>query len=507
MAAVLRQRGFRPVLLDFQLDQALLVSQTTALHPVLVGVSIIFQIYLPRFASLTQALRQGGISCPIVAGGHFPSLEYAFVLENVPSLTAVVRFEGEETLPLLTDRLIRGLPWQDLDGVAYRRDNKPYSNPPRALIADLDSLPYPERPFSLDRLLGINMAPILASRGCPQNCSFCSIRSFYKGAPGKAVRRRHPERVVEEMVYLQNHRKVAIFLFQDDDFIPAGNHGKQWLQQFLNELHRQGLVGKILWKISVRADQIQAELLADMRKAGLFFVYLGLESGNEQGLLTLNKGLSVSDNLQAVATLKRLELPFAYGFMLIDPSSTLESVRENVGFLRKIIGDGSALVNFSRMVPYAGTPIAKTLAASGRLLGSPLCPDYTLQDDRLAPFFQSMFNIIELWSTDPHSFYKQMNNIINESIVLNRFCNECKNMPSYLQDVKNCALIVNNIIFEYVEDLCNYYDDNRFSGKTFPPLPAKKISRQVDKLIKMRNNYVLKNQKKILSRIDSLLPL
>jgi anaerobic magnesium-protoporphyrin IX monomethyl ester cyclase len=80
--------------------------------------------------------------------------------------------------------------------------------------------------------------------------------------------------------------------------------------------------------------------------------------------------------LQAVALLKELGIAFSYGFMLFDPSSTFESVRQNVGFLRQIVGDGSAAALFCRMLPYGGTPIRDQLQLEGRLRGNVTHPDY-----------------------------------------------------------------------------------------------------------------------------------
>jgi radical SAM superfamily enzyme YgiQ (UPF0313 family) len=78
-----------------------------------------------------------------------------------------------------------------------------------------------------------------------------------------------------------------------------------------------------------------------MRDAGLFLVYMGLESGSEQGLETLAKGVDVQQNLAAVRVLKELGLTFEFGFMLFDPSTTFASIRDNIAFLRAIVGDGS----------------------------------------------------------------------------------------------------------------------------------------------------------------------
>jgi radical SAM superfamily enzyme YgiQ (UPF0313 family) len=125
----------------------------------------------------------------------------------------------------------------------------------------------------------------------------------------------------------------------------------------------------MIWKISCRAEYVEYELFRKLRDAGLFLVYMGLESGTEQGLKVLNKEMSVEQNLAAVRTLKELELNVSYGFMLFDPSSTFESVRENLVFLKNVTGDGRAAATFSRMLPYGGTPIRDALRSEGRLRG------------------------------------------------------------------------------------------------------------------------------------------
>ena len=94
-----------------------------------------------------------------------------------------------------------------------------------------------------------------------------------------------------------------------------------------------------------------------MREAGLYRVYMGLESGSEEGLTTLHKQITVEQNLRAVATLKMPGIMFEFGFMLFDPSTTFESVAENLAFLRTIVGDGAAAATFCRMIPYDGTPV------------------------------------------------------------------------------------------------------------------------------------------------------
>jgi radical SAM superfamily enzyme YgiQ (UPF0313 family) len=111
----------------------------------------------------------------------------------------------------------------------------------------------------------------------------------------------------------------------------SGRKGRRWADELIARMHDTGLAENTIWKISCRAEYVEPELFAAMRDAGLFLVYMGIESGVEAGLDILFKQMTVEQNLNAVATLKRLDIVYSYGFMLFDPSSTFASVRQNIG--------------------------------------------------------------------------------------------------------------------------------------------------------------------------------
>src|SRR5690349_8573418 len=397
LASYLRQHGYTVRVFDCESAPDEIREAIGDDEPLLVGFSLIFQFYIDRFDTLMRRLRDGGVRCHFTMGGHFPSLSYAHTLALLPELDSVVRFEGEATLLELADRLSMGQEWRGIPGVSYREAGDVVPGTLRPLLRDLDVLPYPERDFSRDNsVLGRRAIPLLASRGCARTCSFCSIHMFYRSAPGKVVRTRKPAEVVREMRMLHVDHGITIFLFQDDDFPLFGTVWRRWASEFVDELYAADLVGRVIWKINCRADAVEPTLFARMRDAGLYLVYMGLESGTDEGLKTLHKQITVEQNIRAVATLKGLGLLFDFGFMLLDPSSTFESVRVNVAFLREIVGDGSAAAVFCRMIPYDGTPIKDELAAAGRLRGDVCNPDYDFLDPRLSDFYDALRHIVDV---------------------------------------------------------------------------------------------------------------
>jgi hypothetical protein len=123
---------------------------------------------------------------------------------------------------------------------------------------------------------------------------------------------------------------------------------------------------------------------------GLTHVYMGVESGDAESLARMGKHLQVGTHLRAGAILRSLDVSFDFGFMLMDPWSTFESVRNNIRFLDEFVGDGWSVAPFCRMLPYAGTPVRRQLEAEGRLMGTPFDPDYGFLDPRLDLYYDWM---------------------------------------------------------------------------------------------------------------------
>lgn len=464
LTATLRAFGYRVIVADVERPPQEIADLARAEQPLIVGLSLIFQFYIGQYAATVRALREAGIDAHITMGGHFPSLSPAETLEHIPEVDSVVRFEGEGTLLELADRVGTGADWRSVGGLCYRgADGSVVETPPRALLRDLDELPWPTRDYEPEQVLGRRAMPLLASRGCARTCSFCSIHTFYRAAPGKVVRTRAPAAVVEEMTWLHEERGITIFLFQDDDFPLFGKVWQRWTRELLAELHKAELPGRVIWKINCRADAVDEELFREMQAAGLYLVYMGLESGDEEGLETLNKGITVEQNLAAVATLKRLGLVFEFGFMLLDPSSSFQSVRVNLDFLRRISGDGSVAAVFCRMLPYDGTPIKDRLAAEGRLKGDINNPDYDFLDPRLDAFYKDMNEVLHVsgWIHGHRALSPALNWAWNEVAILERLFPGLEGLEAYKADLRKLTAASNDMVLDVVDDLVACHAEGR----------------------------------------------
>jgi radical SAM superfamily enzyme YgiQ (UPF0313 family) len=491
LAAVLLERGFRVEMLDVREDAEKLAAAIAASKPVIVGFSLIFQVFLPQFRALAQRLRAFGVSSHFTIGGHFASLCHEELLANFPEIDSVARFEGEQTLLELVERLQAGRDWRDIEGIAFLKGGEVVATPLREHLEDLDTLPFPYRPYGPEHIGGFPTLPVLASRGCVRRCSFCSIHTFYRGTPGRVVRVRKPEKVVEEMLQLYRRQSVRVFLFQDDDFPLWGKKGRRWADELVSRLHDSGLAEKTIWKISCRAEYVEPELFQMLRDAGLFLVYMGLESGVDQGLDILFKQTSVEQNLAAVDALKTLDLGFSYGFMLFDPTTTFESIRDNIGFLRKIVGDGSAPAVFSRMLPYGGTPIRAQLAKEGRLRGDLTRPEYDFLDLRLNDYHRLLTKAVRPF-IHKYGLAYSVGYALDEFETITRLTPFVTGAQAYRVALRRLAAEVNLFLFTLVEQSSLAFEAG--DGEPFDYEGVRAYCEDAQsRLIELRNEFVAEN--------------
>ncbi|MDH4239736.1 MAG: B12-binding domain-containing radical SAM protein [Phycisphaerae bacterium] len=417
-------------------------------NPIIVGFSLIFQRMLHEFADLISFLRQNGIAAHFTMGGHFPSIEYRKTLESIPGLDSVVRGEGEETSMELYQQIARSNSLSHINGLAYRINGEIVTTPPRSLIRKLDDLPFPIRSDKVVTQRGMGLRSILSSRGCPYDCSFCSIRLFYQELPGPKRRSRSPSNVASEIDELFHEQNTRIFIFEDDDFAMKAHRQKQWIEEFVDELKKKKIADKILWRISCRVDEIDKELIRKMMEVGLMSVYTGIESGNDHGLMIYNKRYTVEDIYRAIDILYDLKMPFEFGFMILNPDSTFETIKADVDFLKVIGSTGCAVVHFTKMVPYAGTPIANKLEKEGRLKGTIAAPDYDYKDPRLELlqlFFTQAFHFRNF---DNNGLVERLRHAKFDGIVLNKFFATEYDTDSYKATIQSLTRASNDTCLE-----------------------------------------------------------
>jgi len=349
LAAVLEHDGHEVRVFDFGLtpNTALQddVQQVVAFDPQVIGITSMTSVY--QSALEMAILLKAHLGRPIVIGGPHATVYPERVLTESPVIDYVVRGEGEETLLELVHALDGHGPVNTIAGLTHRLHGEVVSNPDRPLIADLDALPFPARHlFELRRYglctpEGLPMATVLSSRGCPYNCSYC-----FKGIVGRTYRQRSPENIIAEVRQLIEQYGIRNFYFIDDLFTVDVRR--------LNAITDQIIAEKldIRWQCLGRVDRVNAEILRKMYAAGCRRIHYGIESGNQDILKRINKGIKLDQVRQAVRWAQQAGIQVKGYFMLGLPGDTEETMQQTVDLATELNLDEAM---FSLTTPFPGT--------------------------------------------------------------------------------------------------------------------------------------------------------
>lgn len=184
------------------------------------------------------------------------------------------------------------------------------------------------------------------SRGCPYACIFCMNPN------GRIVRPRSVETTLNEIEWLVENMKPKSILFGDEIFTIKRDR----TAEICRGLIKRGIHKKISWWCQTHVNTIDEELVKLMKASNCSVVGLGVETGDEEKLKKMGKGISVSKIMNAVKIMKKANLAFKAFFILGQPNETYESAKETINFAVKI---NPTMPIFGIMVPYPGTKIAE----------------------------------------------------------------------------------------------------------------------------------------------------
>lgn len=301
----------------------------------------------------------------IVVGGPHPSALKGEILKRCEAIDAVVFGEGEKTFLELTKAIEDDRGLETVQGVCFREDNEIRTNDAREPISNLDELPFP----ALHLLNPIHRYPgaypvgarptiqVMASRGCPFQCTFCSNPVWEK-----KIRLRSPESILSEVKWLRENFKVREVFFQDDTF----NIDREWFKAICNGLIETGLNKKIIFKSPFRANErlVDSDLLKLAKKAGFWMIFYGVESGNQKVLDTIKKNLRLEELERAFRLTKKAGIKTYASFMVGNPGDNRDTVQDTINFAKKIDPD---YYGFAIAMPYPGSEFYLIAKESGWL--------------------------------------------------------------------------------------------------------------------------------------------
>jgi radical SAM superfamily enzyme YgiQ (UPF0313 family) len=352
LATIMRDRGFTVEAL-FMSHKEILDRNVEA---DLVGISTITATATGAYA-LADHFRKRGI--PVVFGGPHVSF---LPEEGLEHGEYCITGEGEKGFPLLVDALNGKGALADVPGLVWKENGAIRRNPPAPAIEDLDSLPFPDLGLldmgSNMRIgvqgMGLPTVPVQTSRGCPFDCTFCSVTGMF----GRHYRHRSTASVIAEISRYDS--KDCVLFFYDDNFTAHPRKAKELLREMIRL--RLGFE----WSTQVRSDIAKdPEMLDLMAAAGCKSLYIGFESVDPAALKEMNKNQSVEDIRHAIREIRRRRIHvhgmFVFGFDSDTPATTRATVRFA---LKEKIDTAQFLV----LTPLPGSGFYTRMVEEGRLI-------------------------------------------------------------------------------------------------------------------------------------------
>jgi radical SAM superfamily enzyme YgiQ (UPF0313 family) len=313
----------------------------------------------------------------------------------------IVLGEGEQTmLELVEVAPLMGGPGGGIPGIAYRlSDGSTHRTAPREKIRDLDELPFPNRlkinfQLYLDawkRAHGHNAISISTQRGCPYTCRWCSTAVY-----GQSYRRRSPQNVVDEIVWLQQHYEFDLIWFVDDVFTVS----HKWLREFCQALEQRSV--RVQFECITRADRLNDEVVDLLRAAGCFRVWIGAESGSQRIIDAMDRRVDVAQVREMIRSARRAGIEAGTFIMLGYPGETEADIRATVEHLKASNPD---LFTITVAYPIKGTGLYEEVTTD---MTAP--PDWKESTDRDRDFRRTYprryYDFAVRWTVNSVHFHK-----------------------------------------------------------------------------------------------------
>ncbi len=364
VAGALRAAGYDRVrILDANLsrDPSSDIKKALAADPPdIVGLSLTTPLF-DASLEISRMIKKLRPATKIICGGVHPTL-FPLDVAGVESVDYVVFGEGEKTAVELIQALNREHEPEGVQGVAFKRDGRVIVNEPRPLVENLDELPMPAydllpiHRYSNPQAAHAPLGMMLTSRGCPFPCIFCDNHIVL----GKRYRAYSVRRMIEEWRVLVNDFGVREIMFKESDFTLDRERVREFCKLLMLEPR------KIFWTCNGHIGHVDLALLRDMRRAGCRVIQYGVESGDQNILDTLKKGITIQQILDTFRLTRQAGIRTVANIMVGNPGDTRETIAQTISLTKRIKAD---FANIQFCAPYPGTELYRLAVENKWFLG------------------------------------------------------------------------------------------------------------------------------------------
>jgi len=391
---------------DYEPEQciAIVTENVKDINPDVVGFQVLTGNRVISFR-LMEYIHDNFPHINIIIGGIHATVMYQQILEKYPFITVILG-EGEITFSELLDNRKT---LENTDGIAFNNNGRIVKTSDRALIENLDELPFPKHDVFFNEIR--RSGCILTSRGCPFACTFCCLCSISQ----RKVRYRSVINVVDEIEYMANHFKELNSIWIHDDSFMLNNDR---VIEFCNEILRRGIKKEFI--CSGRMKPLSMQMIKAMEKAGFTHVLFGLESGAEEILRTSKKAIKKEDAIRAFKLFAESKIRTTAFLIVGLPGENIETVQETIELIQTLQKIKYTLYgDIGVLFVYPGTEVYEIAKRKGLMddsywmtdKGTPL---YTAEhpEDILLEFKEKILNHIALSRITTHAGYIAQKNMI-----------------------------------------------------------------------------------------------
>lgn len=325
-----------------------ILAVVESLQPDYAGITAVTAAY-PAAVQVLSAVKRLSPGIVTIIGGIHTNFLWRECLKSEPDVDIVVRGEGEETLPELLAALdsvdaLAEARWsgaarvrlaapalEKVAGIAFRRGGEVIATPRRRFVRNLDdlipawnALDWNDYTFYVQP--GSRLAIVNSSRGCVNQCSFCSQQIFWH----RTYRQRQPEALVAELEYLRDHHGVTVAMLSDE-YPTRDRH--RW-ERILDLLIERRVGMEILLETCVEDILRDADLMDRYREAGIRHVYVGVEAVTDERLDLFKKNIRCEQSREALRLLNEADIITECSFVLGMPDETWDSIERTLELAR-----------------------------------------------------------------------------------------------------------------------------------------------------------------------------
>lgn len=364
LVAVLREAGFGVRIFDFQIqeiDYQEAADKILNESPTYIGITST-TVAINNAARLAKTLKEKDAQTQIILGGPHITAVSLETMKRFPQFDVGVIGEGEETILELLNAWEERRSLDGIKGLIIRKNGELRITEKRDFIENLDTLPLPAwdllpdfKNYGGSQFIGFEARltfRLITSRGCPFHCTFCD-----RGIFGNRYRMNSVDYILKMIKELYFKYGVRHIYFADDNFTTSRIRTRELCHR-LEEEHLD-----LTWDCNTRVDQVDPQLLKEMKRAGCRHIAYGIESGNQEILGLLNKGITLKQVEKSIQWTKEAGIDARGNFMLGNPGETEGTIEETIKFAKKLPLNTFKMSFFT---PFPATEIYKEIERYGR---------------------------------------------------------------------------------------------------------------------------------------------